>query len=421
MASINFLYRSTKDKAFLNLRLLYRITHPKYAEGYKDFVIGGKTKFQVSKHYWRKEHPQKRPKDIEISNRQTEVNQELNRIENHILKAFHSAAPESVNKRWVQEQIDEYYNPQQETSRIPEELLQYVDLYIEGQKDHLSQGTVKKSKVIRQMMLRFQETKEKPILIKDIDLEYKKDFENFFLEKGYAYNTIARAIKFAKTVARHAYSQGIEASRQLDSIKTKTKESERIHLSFEELEKIQQTDFKEEHLSLSKDWLLISCFTGQRISDFMRFKKSMIRKKGENYLLEFKQKKTGKDMTIPLLKQVRDILEQREGEFPKALPDQKYNEYIKQVCKRAGLKNKVWGSKKVKVAEKQYRKKSDNYEKWELITSHIGRRSFATNYHGRVPLTHLKTITGHQTERNLIAYLAKGDEEKAMDAFKYFE
>ena len=52
MATVNFLYRSTKEKAPLNLRLLFRHDD-------KDYVLGAKTQFQVSKHYWAKEHPLK--------------------------------------------------------------------------------------------------------------------------------------------------------------------------------------------------------------------------------------------------------------------------------------------------------------------------------------------------------------------------
>ena len=76
MASINFLYRSTKEKANLNLRLLFR-----YDE--VDYVFGAKTKVEVSKVYWSKQH-KKKSKDIEITNRQTEINNELNKIENHV-------------------------------------------------------------------------------------------------------------------------------------------------------------------------------------------------------------------------------------------------------------------------------------------------------------------------------------------------
>ena len=414
MASVNFLYRSTKPVAFLNLRLLYRITDEKYNKGYKDFALGGKTKLEVTSSYWKKEHSQTRF-------RKTNDIQEINKIEAYILNSFNSADPAKINKQWLQKVINNYYNPAKGKEVKPEDLISYVESYIEERKEHVSPATVKKSNVIKQMLIKYQNNCNHTILIKDIDLDFKRDFETFLTGKGYAYNTIARAIKFTKTVARHAYSQGVETSRQLNSIKTKTRESEKVYLTFHELEKIKTKTFHKDNLEIARDWLIISCFTGQRISDFMRFKKEMIRKKGGKYLLEFTQKKTGKVMTIPLLKQVREILEKRNGDFPPAQSDQKYNDYIKKVCKQAGLKEEIWGSKKIEVAEKQFRKKDDFYEKWKLVTSHIGRRSFATNYYGEVPLSHLKTITGHHTERNFMAYLGKGDEEKAIDALKYFD
>ncbi len=93
MAAVNFLYRSTKENAPLNLRLLFRHED-------KDYVLGVKTKVYIysnkelienphlsAKRYWAKEHQQTRPKDVEISNKQVEVNTELNKIENHILSS----------------------------------------------------------------------------------------------------------------------------------------------------------------------------------------------------------------------------------------------------------------------------------------------------------------------------------------------
>ena len=106
MATVNFLYRSTKDKANLHLRLLYRFNET-------DFVFGANTKYEVSKLYWSKQHKIK-SKDILVSNKQTEVNNELNKIENHVLNAFNTVNTDEVNKEWLQTQIDYYYNPPQE-------------------------------------------------------------------------------------------------------------------------------------------------------------------------------------------------------------------------------------------------------------------------------------------------------------------
>lgn len=57
----------------------------------------------------------------------------------------------------------------------------------------------------------------------------------------------------------------------------------------------------------ARDWLVISCETGQRVSDFMRFNKKQIRFEVIVPLCEFTQVKTGKIMAIPLSKTVRKI------------------------------------------------------------------------------------------------------------------
>ena len=67
----------------------------------------------------------------------------------------------------------------------------------------------------------------------------------------------------------------------------------------------------------------------------MRFTKEMIRIEKGKSLIEFEQQKTGKLMTIPLHKKVKTILEKNNGEFPNRISDQRYNDYIKEVCKIA--------------------------------------------------------------------------------------
>ena len=141
MASINFLYRSTKDKANLHLRLLYRFKDT-------DFVFGANTKFEVSKDYWSKQHKQRVFKKTnntdelnkiqDIKEKQNDTDKELNNIESHILNAFNSVNPDEVNKDWLQTQIDYYYNPPQEAEALPTELLKYFDYFIEAKKNEIT-------------------------------------------------------------------------------------------------------------------------------------------------------------------------------------------------------------------------------------------------------------------------------------------
>lgn len=424
MATTNFLYRSTRDKAPLTLRLLFRFDN-------KDYTFDGKIRLEVEKNYWNKQHKLRRKKDIDILNKQTEVNAELTKISNYIHTSFNSVPEPNildvVNKEWLQSQINNYYNPpktreEQYVSRIPTDLIGYIDFYTADRKSEVTESTLKKVGVNKNLLKRFQEYKKYILLINEIDNQFKTDFENYCLSEGYVQNTIARALAFVKTLCRHAQNNGLDVSYQLNNIKPKYEKTDSIYLTFQELEQIEATDGLPDYLDNAKDWLIISCYLGQRVSDFLLFASDQIRYEDGKPLLEFKQKKTGKRMTIPVHKKVMEVLAKRSGKFPRRISDVKYNEYIKEVCKRAGLTQKVKGSKKVETTpgNKQYRKEKGMYPKWELVSSHIGRRSFATNFYGAIPTTFLIYITGHSTEKMFLEYIGKSNKDLAKEMYSYF-
>ncbi|WP_417878478.1 tyrosine-type recombinase/integrase [Vibrio sp.] len=412
MASVNFLYRSTKEQAPLILRLLFRHKN-------KDYVLGAKTQYVVSKHYWKKEHPQTRPKDIEISNRQQEVNTVLNNIENHVLDAFKDADPLDISKDWLEYQLDIYYNPPQQNAGIPTNLIEYIDFYTDYRKHEITYSSIKKYNTVKNKLKRMQTERKSPILIKDINERFKNEFVNYQKSKGYGQNTIQREFGFIKSFCKHARFLGLETDPQLDALKLDKAKTSKIYLTTKELEEIERKKLKHDYLDNARDWLIISCYTGQRISDFLRFNKEMIRIENGKSLLEFTQKKTSKEMTVPLHKKVLQILEKRNGNFPRSISDQRYNDYIKIVCKKAKIKELVEGSLQQKT-ENGLRKVSGKYKKWELVTSHIGRRSFATNFYGQIPTTYLIYITGHSSEAMFLNYIGKSNKDLAMEISNYF-
>jgi hypothetical protein len=416
MATINFLYRSTKDKANLHLRLLYRFNDI-------DYVFGANTKFPVSKVYWMKQHKNK-TKDISIANEQTRVNNELNAIENHILNAFNGANTDVVNKDWLQIQIDLYYNPVKILKALPTELVNYIDKYKEDKRNEVKESTIKKCNVIKELLKRYQTNIGKTLLLIDINTEFKKDFENYCIIENYAPNTISRAIRFIKTICIHAQSKKEDVNHDLHNIKVKYFKVDSIYLTFDEIIAIEKIDKVKltESLDNAKDWLIISCYTGQRVSDFLRFTSDMIRIEDGESFIEFTQKKTDKIMTVAVHSKVIEILNKRNGEFPYRISDQKYNAYIKTVCEIAKITQMVNGSKKTETAPKSgiFRKKVGSFRKCDLVSSHIGRRSFASNFYGKIPTSLLINITGHSTETMFLTYIGKSNKDLAKETHKYF-
>ncbi|MGU3375374.1 phage integrase SAM-like domain-containing protein [Chryseobacterium sp. M5A1_1a] len=415
MATLNFLYRSTRENSNLNIRLLFR-------HNSNDYVIGAKTLLKVSKVYWERQHNQKRPKNIDVANHQLEIKSEMNNIENFILSAFDKIIPELVNKNWLQNQIDLYYNKEPEKNLIPIELVKFIDYYNEERKGEITLSSIKKHKVVKHKLERYEKAFQKIVLISDIDENFKAEFVEYCKSENYALGTIQRDLVFIKTFCNYAYEKGLDVSRNLNKVRIKVKtEIKHPYLSFDELKGIEEKEFNES-LDNVKDWLIISCYTGQRISDFMNFSSKMIREEKGNKLLEFKQKKTGKLMTIPLHSKVLAILEKRNGDFPKAISDQKYNEMLKIVCKESGITEKISGSKKMEIEPDTgiYRKEEGLFEKWELIASHVGRRSFASNFYGKIPTNYLIYITGHSTETMFLNYIGKSNKDLALEITNYF-
>lgn len=413
MATINFLYRSTKNQATLNIRLLYR-------DGGEDYVYGAKTLLKVDKEYWEKYHNQKRPKNIEIANKQKEVNAEMNNIQNFVLNALEKVSPTEINKAWLFSKMDSYYNREPDRVRIPQGLVAFIPYYIKDRGADITHSTVKKLNVVKNKLARYEKEKNVILLISEINEQFRNDFVDYCSKENYAIGTTQRDLVFVKTFCNYAFEKGLEVDRNLNKVRIKVKkEIKHPYLSLAELEQIEKIELNES-LSNVRDWLVISCHTGQRVSDFMDFNANKIMMVNEKPLLEFKQKKTGKLMIIPVLPKVAEILKKRDGQFPKRISDQKYNNYLKDICKEAGINEKIEGSKKVKIAEKKYRKEEGMYEKWELVSSHIGRRSFATNFYGKMPTGRLIFMTGHTTEKMFLQYIGKSDKDTALELFNYF-
>jgi len=418
MATINYLYRSTKKQAPLELRLLFNLNK-------KPFVFGAKTKIEVSAYYWKKQHQLQRIKDVAILNQQNRIKTELNKLASHVLTAFNRLSDTevlNVTKVWLQQQIEKYYNLSGSKSLkngIPTDLVGYINFYLDYRKNEMSKSAREKNITARNKLIRFEKHQQKPILIKEVNDRFKTEFVNYCIDNNYGKNTVQKDLSMIKTYCRHARYLGLEVHPQMDVLRLDKEKTEPIYLTFQELERIENVKNLPEELQTARDWLLISCYLGQRVSDFMRFTSELIRYEEGKPLLEFTQKKTGKTMTIPVHKKVLEILQKRGGKFPEPQTENKYNLLIKKVCKIVRITEKIKGGKFIKT-ENGYRKTSGLYPKYELVTSHIGRRSFATNFYGKIPTNYLIYITGHSTEQLFLTYIGKSNKDLAKEIFNYF-
>lgn len=377
------------------------------------FDVKAKTNFIIDSANW----SNSKGKPIALKTEATKkLDSDLADLRNDLLAHYNATDNKlDITTQWLKD----FINPPKKVAKASNKLIEFIDYYNAQQTDKVEASTLRRSKATRNLIKKFETSCSSVFLIKHVDIDFALRFEQYCFGEKYSQNTTARATKFLKTICYYAKTKDIETSSKLDLIKPpKVDGIAKIYLTLDELAKIEKKKYETESLNNAKDWLLISCETGQRVSDFMRFDKDQIRIENGKTLIEFTQVKTGKIMSVPLSKRVTDILKTRKGDFPKRISDQKYNDYIKDVCKIAEINDKVKGSI-VEVTKKVKRKKSGTFEKWELVSSHIGRRSFATNKYGIVPTSLLIGATGHSTEAMFLEYIGKTDTQKALQLADY--
>ncbi len=414
MATVTFLLRTTKEFAPMTVRLLFRHNNT-------DFVFASKTPILSTQDQWNIIKNAKRIKDAALLKGIKYIKSNMNDLEFIILEQFNKTNVTEIDKFWLRKLIEDHYNPKQKTP-YPSNLLKYFKSYLEIKTKEVTGQTIKRNVTIYNMLNNYCQSNDKlQTQVKDVDTQFQKDFESFCISTSYSTNTIGKAMSVIRIVCKHAFSNGIEVSNKLDSIKIKKETTSTIYLNFDELECIKSLESNKisERLDRARDWLLISCYTGQRISDFKHFsKKQVVEIKGVKYI-QFKQQKTSTPIIVPLHKEVVKILDKRNGDFPSKISDQKYNDYIKEVCKLANIKDAV-KSKKLTNINGLNRKIEGVYQKWEIVSSHIGRRSFATNFYLKIPTPLLMNATGHKKESTFLNYIGKASQDLAIELSKYF-
>ena len=114
---------------------------------------------------------------------------------------------------------------------------------------------------------------------------------------------------------------------------------------------------------------------------------------------------------------VKEIYQRYNGKFPKPTDKTTLNRQIQRCCRVAGIDQDVYVLETVNgVATRK------KYKKYELITSHSGRRSFATNLYLRCKNAKMvMSFTGHKTEENFFKYICVAKEENAQLAQQFFD
>lgn len=415
MATIKYLLQSKSENAQIYIRL----------SAGRNLYLKKKTGFVINSNYWSEKTNFPKQTTAELK----QLRNDLNKLETFIYDSLNNSlsSGETIDGNWLDYQINECFGRIEETDNtLLVNHIQYIidnanTRKVQGRK-HLgiSESRKKSYGTFKTAIENYQKTIKKEIRFTDINKSFVDKFTNWLINtKKYSINYAGKQIDNLKTVCLDAQKNDIPTNDYVTKIQgfSESREDKNIvTLSFDELEQIRNTELKNPAHQNVRKWILLGCEIGQRGGDLMSLTPDNVRYKDGGYYIDLTQQKTKKDITVSVIDPyVIDIV---ENDFPYPISIQKLNEHIKEVCKLAEINTPTEGKK---MNPKTKRKETNIFPKWELVSSHCFRRSFATNYYRKIPTAVLIGITGHSKESLFLEYInQKEDKDTNADLFRHF-
>ncbi len=198
-------------------------------------------------------------------------------------------------------------------------------------------------------------------------------------------------------------------------VSQKKAKGQTVVLTVDELQQLSEMKLSG-HLAKIRDICLIGAGTGQRFSDFSRYMPDNFYQTMSGIpLLSMISTKTDTPTKVPLniFPWLLPVLEKHDYKTP-IISMQKFNDGIKELAKLAEFNERI-------LVVEQYigrRARVEKYhvKKYEVISSHVCRRSFATNlYRMGYRLSQIMPMTGHATESQLRQYIGIDNEQNAEE------
>ncbi|SOE21263.1 Site-specific recombinase XerD [Spirosomataceae bacterium TFI 002] len=281
--------------------------------------------------------------------------------------------------------------------------------FYESQNLEFRNSTLKHYKVMKNQILNF--CKRKDFQLSEIDYDFYNRFKNWLItEKLQSNSTVNKRLKTLKTFLKFCGNHGAFDVSKLASFQMLTeKPATKIALTEDELMSIYKYDFGgNARLNRVRDLFSFCCFTGLRESDVQNLKPANI----QGDFLKLNIIKTSMDNGIPLNQHAKAILNKYENSLPR-LSQQRLNMGIKEIGKIVGL-----DQEQVVVRFQGGKRIEEVVPRYELLSSHVGRRTFITISIAKgIPIPLIQSITGHKDLKSFQKYIKMNDQAK-LDAMK---
>lgn len=185
------------------------------------------------------------------------------------------------------------------------------------------------------------------------------------------------------------------------------------------------------NLEVYKDMLVFGCGVGCRFGDLVKIRVGDLQLDGIQYI-RFVMEKTRRevrvpfnDFTEPISRKYSNGKRKDDYLFPQTpqgnfISNQKFNLYIKEVCRRVGLSRMVV---KREYVGQEIKEGTDLLRPlYEVVSSHIVRRTFIREgINSNLPYHIIRSMSGHTSDKVFQSYFSTLDEERDEGMKKMFQ
>jgi site-specific recombinase XerD len=413
MANINFYLKQAEEKT--GRSLIYIQFH------YDGQKLTYSFNEQINPDDWDKKKQLARNKQSTRVGNEIPLNKLINKLREILTNAYRTERVNGIPRPdTLKKYLDDYMNQNLRTDDKSSRKTLYaiIDGFIDGTiGDDKSDATITTYKTAKLHLTEFEKRTHYHVDFSTINMDFFYKYLKFLKsdraygegkkKKKYsamAQNSVKKEIKNIKTFMNMGIEMGWTTSLGHKSKKFKVEEAEtdNVYLNDIEIRNLYKHNFKDNvRLESVRDLFVFSSFVGLRYSDASRIKReNIIRIDGEDYIKIIMQK-TGRPVTIPMNDIVRKIIAQYKP-IPPGISNQKFNQYLKEVCEEAGL------TETGRLASDMNKRLCD------AISSHTARRNFCTNsYLSGMDARMIMAVSGHKTEKDFLKYIKISDQENA--------
>jgi len=343
--------------------------------------------------------------------RGAEVNRYLDKLEDKINDIYFNAKAEGIelDNNYIKKEL------KKDTKQARPDFFKEWLKYFEINKNRLVNGSVKSMMTAYN---RFKEFTGGKVDFNDINPELLSKYAAFLLSVGNVNITVHGNIKRMKIFLNYAKDMGLHSNDAYNKFKWTVQETRILFLEWSEVKALFDYIPISEFEQKVVDKFLFGCLTTIRVGDYDEIKKDCIRSvrfEGDEHVYDaayLRHKKTHNITVVPLLPEVMSILD-RYKDLPgeNALPkvgSHVINRHIKLIAKKAGIV--------AKTPKDYYRgntRETKYFEKWQLLGTHVGRKSFITHaVNMKIPATTVADIAGQNVKTTQKYYAGVVNREK---------